>query len=370
MSLKPLALSLLFPLLFSGHVFSQNPAGDIISRLEKASADDLQKILPRFPAADANQDGTLTREEAIAYARSGAVGGSAKKNDKVSQGPAPTRENVSYGAHERNVFDFWNADAEGPRPLVIFIHGGGFTGGDKSKWREAPELKRLLDSGVSCAAINYRFRKDAPIQEILRDAARALQFLRSQSAEFGLAKDKIAGWGGSAGAGTSLWLATRDDLADPTAEDPVLRESSRLQAAVLQNTQATYDLTRWESFLGPSDPSWWQSPDEAAEFYHFSVMEDLKKPVALPILRECDMLSWIGPGDGSVFISNRQPDGPSKDRNHYLHHPAHAREIHLACEKAGVPCFWAEAPALAGKKSDPVQFVLGALKVSAGTGAE
>ena len=370
MSLKPLALSFLLPWFLSGHVLSQSPPRDMISRLEKASAGDLQKILPRFPSADTNGDGTLTREEAIAFARSGAGGNPEKTNGKGSKGPAPTRGNVSYGSHERHVLDFWKAEAEGLRPLVIFIHGGGFTGGDKSKWREAPELGRLLDSGVSCAAINYRFRKDAPIQEILRDAARALQFLRSQSGDFGIAKDQIAGWGGSAGAGTSLWLATRDDLADPAAEDPVLRESSRLQAAVLQSTQATYDLTRWEAFLGPADPSWWQSPNEAAEFYHFPVMEDLKKPEALPILRECDMLHWISSGDAPVFISNRLPDEPSKNRGHYLHHPAHAREIHLACEKAGVPCLWAEAPDQGGGKADPVKFVLSALKVNPGGEAE
>lgn len=366
------SLSLLFFLagLPLGTLHSQGPGADIISRLESASEEQLQKMLPRFPGADANGDGRLTREEAVTYAKGMTGGGSEKTAGNGKKGPAPTRENVAYGVHERNVLDFWRAEAEGPRPLVIFIHGGGFTGGDKSKWHAAPELSQLLDSGVSCAAINYRFRKDAPIQDILRDAARALQFLRSQSEDLGIDKTRIAGWGGSAGAGTSLWLATRDDLADAASDDLVLRESSRLQAAVLQSTQATYDLTRWDAFLGPSDPSWWQSPHEAAQFYHFSVMEDLKKPEALPILRECDMLSWISPGDGPVFISNRLPDGPSKDRGHYLHHPAHAREIELACEKAGVPCHWVESPASPNKKSDPVRFVLGALKVTPVVSAE
>lgn len=367
MSSKALALSFLFPALLSGTVQSQGPGADIITRLGNASEAQLQQLLPRYPAADVNGDGTLTREEAIAYARKGAVGDS--KATRV-KGPSPTRENVSYGTHDRHVLDFWKAEAAGPRPLVVFIHGGGFTGGDKSKWREAPELSRLLDSGVSCAAINYRFRKDAPIQEILRDAARAVQFLRSQSGELGINREQIAGWGGSAGAGTSLWLASRDDLADPGAEDPILRESTRLQAAVLHSTQATYDLTRWDAFLGPSDPSWWESPDEAAQFYHFAVMEDLKKPEAVPILRECDMLNWISPGDAPVFISNRLPDGPSTNRGHYLHHPAHAREIQLACKKAGVPCLWVEGPGEEEVSSDPVKFVLGALKVDSTVIAE
>jgi len=331
-------------------------AQNVIGRLQKASDAELQALLSRFPAADANADGRLTREEAVAFAKS-AMGGAGKGGGAKSQGPSPTEENVAYGPHERNVLDFWKAEGEGPRPLVIFIHGGGFTGGDKSKWRESGDLGRLLQSGVSCAAINYRFRKDAPIQEILRDAARAVQFLRTKSGEWNLDKTRFAGMGGSAGAGTSLWLATRDDLADATSKDPLLRESTRLQAAVLVSTQATYDLTKWESFLGPSNPDWWTSPNEAAEFYHFTEAADLQKPEAQSILKECDMLTWISKEDAPVFVSNFGPDGPSQNRNHYLHHPEHARQIEAACEAAGVECLLAGAG-----KPDAVTFLLGVLK--------
>jgi acetyl esterase/lipase len=129
--------------------------------------------------------------------------------------PEPEVENVPYGPHERNVLDLWKAAGEGPRPLVVLIHGGGFTSGDKSKWRSSPLLRQLLESGISCAAINYRFRQEAPIQEILRDASRAVQYLRSRAQDWSLDPAHFAGLGGSAGAGTSLWLVTRDDLADP-----------------------------------------------------------------------------------------------------------------------------------------------------------
>lgn len=355
--MKPFSLLLI---LLAGTILPAN-AQNVIARLGKASEAELQALLPRFPAADANGDGQLSREEAIAYARtamSGAAGGK-KSGDK---GPAPTAADVAYGPHERNVLDFWKAEGEGPRPLVIFIHGGGFTGGDKSKWRDSGDLKRLLGNGVSCAAINYRFRKDAPIQDILKDAARAVQFLRTKAGEWNLDKTRFAGYGGSAGAGTSLWLATRDDLADPAAEDPVLRESSRLQAAVLQATQATYDLTRWESFLGPANPAWWTSPNEAAEFYHFTEQADLAKPESRSVLRECDMLAWISKDDAPVFVSNVGPDGPSQSRGHYLHHPEHARQIEKACEAAGSKCILAGAGA-----PDAVTFLLEALK---GAGAE
>ena len=41
-------------------------------------------------------------------------------------------KDISYGQHERNKLDYFTPKISTPTPLVIFIHGGGFTGGDKS----------------------------------------------------------------------------------------------------------------------------------------------------------------------------------------------------------------------------------------------
>lgn len=38
--------------------------------------------------------------------------------------------NVPYGPHEANVLDIWIAEGKGPRPLHVYIHGGGWIGGD------------------------------------------------------------------------------------------------------------------------------------------------------------------------------------------------------------------------------------------------
>ena len=50
------------------------------------------------------------------------------------KGQRATFENEKYGIHPRNNFDIWLADSDKPTPLVIYIHGGGFVGGDKSKY--------------------------------------------------------------------------------------------------------------------------------------------------------------------------------------------------------------------------------------------
>ena len=112
---------------------SQDLAGGVLTRLATADEGHLRTLSRRFPAAVANGDGTLTREEAIAYAKTAMKGAGATQRKSASgEGPLPLHADIAYGPADRNVLDFWKAEGEGARPLVVFIHGGGFTGGDKS----------------------------------------------------------------------------------------------------------------------------------------------------------------------------------------------------------------------------------------------
>jgi len=58
--------------------------------------------------------------------------------------------------------DFWESDASAPSPLALYIHGGGFVGGSKDGIDTAA-LRRLLDAGISVAAMNYTFATEAPM---------------------------------------------------------------------------------------------------------------------------------------------------------------------------------------------------------------
>ena len=44
----------------------------------------------------------------------------------------PTFQDVAYGDHERDVVDLYQADSKDPAPVYVYIHGGGFRGGDKA----------------------------------------------------------------------------------------------------------------------------------------------------------------------------------------------------------------------------------------------
>src|ERR1019366_5936823 len=153
--------------------------------------------------------------------------------------PTPTYENVKYGPHERNVLDFWQAKSDQPTPVLVSIHGGGFVGGNKSV--SPVLLKECLESGISVAAINYRYSTQAIAPAPFHDGARAVQFLRSKAKDWNIDSKRFAATGGSAGAGISLWLGFHKDMADPKNDDPVPRQSTRLTCMFVTEGQTSYD---------------------------------------------------------------------------------------------------------------------------------
>ncbi len=248
---------------------------------------------------------------------------------------ATTFENVAYGPHERNVLDLWQAPSDRPTPLLIFIHGGGFVNGDKKGVRGNPELKHCLEQGVSFASINYRFRDSAPIQDILRDAARAVQFIRSKASDWNIDRERIASYGGSAGAGTSLWLAFHDDLADSKSDDPVLRESSRLRAAGSLNGQVSYDLRDWEGVVGHK---FQRSESELLSFYGFASEAEMKSPAGDRTMKDCSMIGLISADDPAVAVACSLPADDPQNRGDFVHHPKHSIALAERCKQMNVPC--------------------------------
>ncbi|MEM9328310.1 MAG: alpha/beta hydrolase, partial [Bacteroidota bacterium] len=210
----------------------------------------------------------------------------------------------------------WFSDTTKVTPLALYIHGGGFVSGSKERIN-ALELKELLASGIAVASINYRFLADAPLPAAHWDALRALQFVRSKATEWMIDKDKIAAFGGSAGAQLSMWLAFSDDMADPDAEDPVERESSRLSCVASRGGQTTMDIGWWKEWI----PGFNKLHYTREQLYGMMTDEEIGQAV-----EDISALSIITSDDPPIFMrygmppDEAIPSDPKRVRGWQIHH--------------------------------------------------
>jgi acetyl esterase/lipase len=251
------------------------------------------------------------------------------------QPPAPTHPDVRYGPHERNVLDFWQARSDRPTPLLVSIHGGGFVAGDKSV---APQiLKECLDSGISVAAISYRYSTQAIAPAPFQDGARAVQFLRSRARDWNLDPERVAATGGSAGAGISLWLAFHDDMADPRSDDPVLRQSTRLTCAAVFDGQTSYD-PRFIRKLFPGKDVYKIAPLKRLFDADLEKLDDLPAE-KYKLFEEVSPINYLSKDDPPVLLWYSRPmDAEVTDTGVGIHHPLFGKVLKEKMDELGIPC--------------------------------
>lgn len=249
----------------------------------------------------------------------------------------PTYRDISYGPHERNRLDLYLSESERPTPLVIFIHGGGFFRGDKSNVN-VNAVRSYLDAGFSVASLNYRLTDSAPAPAAYLDSARALQFLRHHARRWNLNPRLVASTGGSAGAGTSMWLAFHDDLATPDAKDPIARQSTRLTCVAVYNGQSSYD-PRFAEKIGIPRPNF-ERHEFFLPFYGISA-EEIDSPQAYKLYDQAAPITYVTSDDPPVLLSYGFPN-EEVDINSSLdlvvHHPKFGIALKEKLDGMGIEC--------------------------------
>lgn len=264
------------------------------------------------------------------------VCGSAWAQDKP-QVIKPTQADVKYGPAERNVLDFYQAKSEQPTPLVIYIHGGGFVGGNKNI--NPGQVKAFHDAGLSVASIHYRFvdGKDVIFPAPQYDGARAVQFLRSKAKDWNIDPKRVACFGGSAGAGISMWIGFHEDLADPKSDDPVKRESTRIQAIGTFGGQSTYDPIKIKELIGGRA---WEHPSIFKVYGVRDAEEALHPtPEKQKLYDESSAITHLTKDDPPLYMVYNEADGPlpaDARPGQGIHHPNFGRHLKEKMDALGI----------------------------------
>jgi len=108
----------------------------------------------------------------------------------------------------RNSLDVYQPSEGKDRPVVFWIHGGGWTKGSKDQLQNKPKV--FTEKGFVLVAANYRFVPEVTVKEMTGDIAKAIRWTHEHAKEFGGDPNSIYVMGHSAGAHLAALVCTDD----------------------------------------------------------------------------------------------------------------------------------------------------------------
>lgn len=117
-------------------------------------------------------------------------------------------QNLAYAenGHERQVLDIFSTHDAKNRPVVFWIHGGGWQAGDKSQVSIKP--KAFVEKGFVFVSTNYRLLPHVDMETIISDVAKSVGWVHRNISRYGGDPDQILIMGHSAGAQLAAILCT------------------------------------------------------------------------------------------------------------------------------------------------------------------
>lgn len=139
------------------------------------------------------------------------------------------------GACAHQMLDLYlPSEGEGPFPVIIFIHGGAFWGGDKRDF-QAMYVMDGTNRGYAVASINHRLSDECKFPLPVYDVKAAVRYLRANAEKYNLDPNRFAAVGDSAGSYFAAMLAT-------TPGNPAFEDGSMGNPGVDTSIQAAVSL--------------------------------------------------------------------------------------------------------------------------------
>lgn len=157
----------------------------------------------------------------------------------MAQGPDPVLlwpdgapDAVGNEDFDQPTIRIYQPEGEKTGAMVLVCPGGGY--GALATDHEGHQVAKWFNTfGVSAAVLKYRlgprYKHPAPLQ----DVSRAIRYVRAHADELGIAADRVGVMGFSAGGHLASTVSTHFDAGDANSDDPVARQSSRPDFAVL-----------------------------------------------------------------------------------------------------------------------------------------
>ncbi len=159
----------------------------------------------------------------------------------VPEGIAETKD-IEYGNVNGRplLLDLYQPrERSGKLPGIILIHGGGWSGGQRSDYKYYCVRFPLM--GYVVATVSYRFVGEAPFPACVEDVKCAVRWMRANADKYGIDPDAIAAIGGSAGGHLAMMLGYSPGVAELEGTGGHAEFSSAVQAVV--NLYGPTDIT-------------------------------------------------------------------------------------------------------------------------------
>lgn len=150
-------------------------------------------------------------------------------------------EDINYGDGERQQLDILFPEETSPKGVVLFFHGGGFTGGDKEQAFDElllETMQAVLDDNIAIVSANYTLLTTPGNQGVisaLEDGTLVIDFIQDRLTDLNIPTNKIVLAGTSAGAGIAQWNGFKNEI------------NIQVQGVLAIAAQSTYDLYEWEN---------------------------------------------------------------------------------------------------------------------------
>jgi acetyl esterase/lipase len=232
--------------------------------------------------------------------------------------------NQAYATHSANLFDLHLPTGfTGARPLIVWIHGGGWTSGSKTLEVGARNrLCPLIADGFAVASVDYRLTcipagctaadpascQDHIFPAQIHDVKAAVRSLRARAASFGIAPNRFVAWGTSAGGHLAALLGTSagvTGLEDLTQGNPTV--SSRVQGFIDcfgPTRLETMDTELEQNFAGQFNHSAACSPESQL----LGCNEGLETNCPASQLSAVSPMTHVDPNDPPALISHGTAD--------------------------------------------------------------